>query len=461
MSHGFTRVVLCIFIVQCVVLCATALLFVSFGGSLAHEISNQDAREYMLLADSLLEDKQLHLPGLTVPETWRTPGYPAFIATIFALTNSSLAILLVVLAFIGAVTSGCIYLIGKELGLPERPATIAGMLFGFSTAVIWIPPSGMGGDIVFAFLMTVALYLLLRASSWYWLVAVGISLGIATLVRPLGLYLSLLLIIAAPFLVPRFTHGAKVVALIFATFMLAITPWMARNYSVAGHFALSSQFAFNPFYYNIPLFYAWQRGTSEEVERTKLTDTVGTRDVYALVNGFTYYDELSSIDRRFLRENLIPYTLFHIYKTIPFFIGSGINVIYATITNEIPEMPDVPFFPRAGENTATLFYAGNLLATAQNLAYYWPSTLERLVWLMLFIFAFIAPFITNGRQRRFAIFSIIMIVAIAILSSPIAQPRYRIPAEPFIWLCSILTIYSLAIRKTDLLLARKPLGPGY
>jgi K+-sensing histidine kinase KdpD len=129
---------------------------------------------------------------------------------------------------------------------------------------------------------------------------------------------------------------------------------------------------------------------------------------------------------------------------LPFFFGSGINVIYATITNEIPAF-HLPFFPLASQNTSSLFYGGSYLAVAQNLLSYWPATLERLVWLTLFLLAFAAPFFTTGMQRRFALLSVLFILAVALLASPIAQPRYRIPAEPFIWLSAALTLYNFLI----------------
>jgi hypothetical protein len=114
-------------------------------------------------------------------------------------------------------------------------------------------------------------------------------------------------------------------------------------------------------------------------------------------------------------------------------------------------MPDVPFFPRATENTSSLFYGGSYSAVIGNLFYYWPSSLERMVWLVLFILAFAAPFVTAGRQRRFTVFSVIMILAIAMLASPIAQPRYRIPAEPFIWLSAALAAAELYKRLKPIL----------
>ncbi len=443
------KVTLIVFVLQLAVLLGTSWLMTTHGGSIAHEISTQDAREYMLLGEVLLEEGKFHLPDRTEAETWRTPGYPAFVATIFALFHS-LYVLLVVLALLGALTSGVIYLIAKELLLSERNSFAAGLIFGLSPAVIWIPPSGMGGDILFAFLLVVALYCLVLLARGrdlgFSLIHMGLFLGAATLVRPIGLYIAVIFIFATFFFIPKETRSLKMPFLVLLMFALLTVPWMWRNYYVAGHFSLTSQFAFNPFFYNIPLFTAWKNGTGEEAERVKLMDSVGTRDVYALVNGYTYYDKLKAIDTAFLKENFVPYAVFHAYKMIPFFAGSGVNVIYATITNEIPNLEDIPYLPRATENTSSLFYGGDLNAVASNLVRYWPSTVERIVWALAFLLAFLAPLFARGLQRKFALLSILMILVIAGLSSPIAQPRYRIPAEPFIWLGAAICLASLRLR---------------
>ena len=448
------KVVGIIFILQIAILISVAFLFSSYGGDLTHEVMSRDTKGYVQLAQSLLADKQYHLPGIIAPETFRMPGYPFFIAIVFGLTDSSLYALLVLLALIGALTSGLIYLIGRELELSRRWSFAVALFFGISPAVIWVPATGMS-DINFVFLLTLAVYLIVRLRNaknlWIHAGLIGLLLGCMTLNRSVGLYLSPLLIFAIPLFISLRLMSRRALATIsvaFIAFCIPILPWMMRNQVVAGHFSLSSQFAFNPFFYNMPAFYAWQNHTSEESERIRLMDTVGTRDEYALVNGFTYSDQLSAIDKQFLKENLTSYLTFHLIKTVPFFAGSGVNAAYATIANEIPDMPDVPFFPRANKNTASLFYGGDFVEVIKNLLYYWPATIERILWVILFLLAFSAPLITRGRQKVFAILSVLVILTIAAFATPIAQPRYRIPAEPFIWITAALALSTLADRRT-------------
>ena len=224
------HIVTIVFLLQLAFLTGTALLFMYHGGSIVHEIGGQDAREYMLLGEQLLDSGEFRLPDKGVPETWRTPGYPFFVAVNFALTNHSLTLLLVVLALVGALTSGLMYLIGLELSLSPRAAFAAGLLFGVSPAVIWIPPSAMGGDILFIFLLTAALFILvrlIRIERWYFAtIGLGLLLGAATLVRPLGLYLSLILIASTPFFLPHTDLRKKMLCVLIAIvgFALITTP---------------------------------------------------------------------------------------------------------------------------------------------------------------------------------------------------------------------------------------------
>jgi 4-amino-4-deoxy-L-arabinose transferase-like glycosyltransferase len=455
MSRRLAYIVVLVFALQILALIGTAFVFHAYGGSISHEVSQQDAAKFMGVADSLLRGDGFEQAGYQVPDTWLTPGYPLFVAAVFWLTHHSLTALLVVIALLGALTSGLLYLIGIEVGLTKPYATAGAVLFGISPAVMWLPASGMGGDMLFVFLLTLSLWALLKSrtsNSFRYVLILGLTLGLATLTRPIGLYVSLIFI-AALFFMAAGTTLRKIlfcgVALLL--FVATLTPWMMRNYVVADHFSLSSQFAFNPFYYNIPAYLAFHIHTSESAERTKLITEVThlpwdehTSDPYILVNGFTYADELSAFDKRFLQQHFFSYVIFHTLKTIPFFVGSGVNVVYATITNEIPSLPDLPFFPKATENTSTLFYGGHIGSVLRNLLYYWPATLERMVWLVVFLLALVSPFLTRGKIRTVALLGVVTLLMVAALSSPIAQPRYRVPVEPFLWVLALLSLQTLS-----------------
>ncbi len=75
-----------------------------------------------------------------------------------------------------------------------------------------------------------------------------------------------------------------------------------------------------------------------------------------------------------------------------------------------------------------------------NLTSFLPSTFERLVWVALFLLTFAAPFFARGRARAFFVLGIMLIIVAAVLASPVAMPRYRIPVEPFIWLAALYSL---------------------
>ncbi len=313
-------------------------------GSIAHLTNGQDS-EYIPLAHSILAGRfvlpQYYFPAGVVPppETFRTPGYPFYIAAVFTLFGGShynpgqsappdfaFYMLLVSLAFLGALTSALICLLGRELDFSKRTSTAAGILFGISPAIIILPVTGLGSDMLYVFLFTLATYLAVRLpkARWplLWAAAAGFILGLGALTRPVGLYTSIILILAIPFLAGFSLRGAKQKdwrqALMLAgigllAFFLTLLPWLVRNEVVARHFSLSSIPVYSAAYYNIPMFFSFYNHTDEGAEQQKIADMIGNPDPYS-ARGFAYTDALKKIDINFLRQYLIPYAIFHAIK---------------------------------------------------------------------------------------------------------------------------------------------------
>ena len=470
-----TGVGVSVFIAQLLFLYGIHLLLVPYSGSITHLSSQQDS-EYIPLAHSILsghfELPQYYFPTNVAPspETFRTPGYPFYIAVIFTLFGGShynpghaqpdfaFYMLLVSLAFLGALTSMLIYLIGRELGFTRRVSTAAGLLFGVSPAVIFLPVTGLGSDMLYVFLFTLATYLAVRLRNMHyplaWAAGVGIVLGLGALTRPVGLYTSIIMILAIPFLAGFSVRGAKskdfkqaalLTGIGLAAFFLTLLPWLARNEIVAKHFSLSSIPVYSAADYNIPMFLSFHNHTDEEAEREKIMQSVGNPDPYTL-RGFAYTDVLKKIDIDFLHQYLFPYGVFHAIKMGPFFLGSGIDVDYSVVAIE-GHLPKISFLPQKDENLSTLLYQGQWREVLNNLTSFLPSTFERLVWVALFLLTFAAPFFARGRMRAFFVLGILLILTAAVLASPVAMPRYRIPVEPFIWLAALYALNAL-VQKT-------------
>lgn len=458
-----------IFACQLAFLAGVGALLHPYGGSIWLLVQKQDAAEYYSLAQSLLADGRFLLQSYPVPEQFRTIGYPLIIAIEFALTGGSayvpgsvlpspgdsFYISLGFLALLGAATGAITYAIGASLRLPRRFAVAAGILFGLSPAVMFLSVSGMGSDMVFVFLFTIALYLILQLQAtqrpWLSAIAIGAVMGYATLTRPVGQYFSLLLILAVPFFadarwIPKSRRAYLLAGITLAAFLVIISPWIIRNYRAAGHAAISSIPPYSFYNYNIPQFLAFHNGTSEPDENKKLIAHLGNPSGITY-RSFVYTDQINEYNKQFLKEYFLPYAIFHTIKTIPFFLGSGIDVSYAVIAIETKWQLNIPFLPHVDENLSNLVYAGNFSGVIKNLLRYWPATLERLVWAGLFFLTLLSPFLARDmRARKFFILGILFIGLAAVTSSPVVQPRYRIPVEPFIWVSAFAAATTLIQR---------------
>lgn len=459
-------------LVFCLVLASEIAFLVVVGQTLNHYdaslyelVTKQDSSEYLSLAQSMIADGNFFVHGIPTPETFRSIGFPAIIAVIFLLTGGSTYVpysvppdwgdsfylTLGFLTLVGASTSVVIYATGRALEISRTTSASAGLLFGVSPAVLFLPVSGMGSDMVFVFLFAISLYLLTQLSSeksWSYASAIGVTMGFATLTRPVGQYFALLIILAIPFFVdphwlPKFRRSILLSGIALMAFLIVVSPWLIRNYRVGGHFAISSIPPYSFYNYNIPQFLAFHNRTSEAEEQKKQAASIGNPPD-KIYRSFTYTDTIKASNREFLNEYFIPYSIFHAIKTIPFFVGSGIDVSYAVIGIETKWQLNIPFLPTVDDNLSNLVYSGAYKDALKNLLKYWPATIERLIWAILFVLALFSPFLTKDmRQRKFFILGLLFVGIAAIMASPVAQPRYRVPVEPFVWISALYSCSKL------------------
>ena len=189
----------------------------------------------MLLAGRGLIDhdpvSQSALPG-TFPEgplrpmTYRTPLYPLLLAAVFRLGGGlpDVAIGQHILVILFSVAMS--YFLAVEFG--DAVAFIAATLFGIWPAVVdsagLILTETVAG--IFVGLAAAAFYIALRRRSVPWMIVAGLLFGMATLTRPIVLYLPVVLIVV-------FFRRKGIVAFAIASSTLPIA-WAARNYVESG-----------------------------------------------------------------------------------------------------------------------------------------------------------------------------------------------------------------------------------
>lgn len=425
-----------------VVFFTVSYLLSTHGSSMQILTSQSDQHEYMLLAEQMLSEHRFALYPEFPPETFRTPLYPLLIALISFLTHSFWALFVVHAVLVGLI----VYLSIKigELLLPPQTARIAGIIFGISSGPLISTVMGLGSDLLYTLLFTYAaffLFISLERPQKKNMIAMGILLGLATLTRPVGILASIPLFLAI-FLIPV-VHRIHIryFALSVACFVLVLSPWYIRNASLSGSFFLSTIPAYNFAYYNAVWSEAFWNRTSEATERTKLLAHLGTEEPYAL-RLHTFAPQLTHIQNEYIRTHFIRYSIFHGIKTVPFFVGSGYNVINAVLAKQSPSL-HIPLFPTESSNLTTALTERDVVKALGYLKSYWFVTLERIIWLCAIIASLIAPLFARGTARRILIIGALVVLSTIILVSPVTQARYRMPAEPFIWVGAVYVFFRL------------------
>jgi len=214
-----------------------------------------DSSRYIELADSLVshqrfalskENGAVHLPlsqimreageyptvdGLT-SEIFRTPGYPVFLAI-----ARDLRIALFIQCLLSAVTVVLVYRLGLSLNLSESASAIGAIILALHPADI-VSANVILTESLFSFLVVVSLLSNLNNRSCY----SGLLLASATLVRPVSLFLGILM--------PLLQRGSLRSKLsFFAIFLIPLLLWCSRNYTEGRGFRISSVPAINSFYY--------------------------------------------------------------------------------------------------------------------------------------------------------------------------------------------------------------------
>ena len=169
----------------------------------AETLLQEDASLYWRGAAVLLEHGSFSRTfgdGL-LPQTERVPGYFLFLAGIRALSGESLVAVLIVQAFVDAIT--CILIATIADLLSTRLALPSGIL-----AALWpnliVHSGSLLSDSLFLLLFTAMLAtggLFLRTGWIRWAMLAGLALGLAILTRPVAQFLPLLMLPSA-FLLP-------------------------------------------------------------------------------------------------------------------------------------------------------------------------------------------------------------------------------------------------------------------
>jgi len=178
------------------------------------------------------------------PESFRTPGYPVFIAVIQWM-GGGIRTVLFIQCLLGSAVAVLAAMIGQSLGLSFRSAFLVGLFWAFHPALIVFDCVLLTENLFDALALT-GLFFAARIHSSWGLVCAGLLLGLATLVRPLGvLYIPAALALAWP------QVHSKIVAVVFVSIAAFLPPtlWAFRNQAVYEGFRVTTVGDLNLLYY--------------------------------------------------------------------------------------------------------------------------------------------------------------------------------------------------------------------
>lgn len=199
-----------------------------------HYVPAGDAREYVLLGQRLVAGQCYCLWGAGHPTTYRTPGFPLFLAAVFAVVGNSTLAARLALSVVGAATCVITGLIAREL-FGARAALVAGLIAATYPQLFindaWLYSESLA-TFLFASSCLAVMRVVRRPPGWRWL-GVGVLLGLTALTRPNGVYaLGATLACVALTIARRradWRRGALVAALLVLGFVVVVGPWTARN----------------------------------------------------------------------------------------------------------------------------------------------------------------------------------------------------------------------------------------
>lgn len=205
-----------------------------------HVVLKSDALGYHSLASNLLERGRFSFEKDGPPDTLRTPLYPLFVASIYALAGQRPWVVLLVQIMLDTASCWLLYLVTARI-LNRRAALLAAGFYALEPFGILYSLTLMS-ETLFVFLCVAGMYFLAGAVAAAPLrrgarvaAAGGLAFGLAALTRPIAAYIpAIVVIVLLVGLRHRLKAFAARAAAFLCVFVLTLSPWLVRNYVTFG-----------------------------------------------------------------------------------------------------------------------------------------------------------------------------------------------------------------------------------
>src|SRR3989338_1666813 len=407
-----------------------------------YPIVEGDSSSYFILAQNLLQNHVYSLSASPpfIPESFRLPGYPFFLY-FFQLLGFPLVLIIFVQMLLGSGSVVLTYLLGKKF-LSEKPAFIAAILLCIEPTTLFFS-TFVGSETVFIFALLLGIYLFLRKEENFvrgFLLAFvgGLFFGFAILTRVIAQFLPPFMFIAYLALYRKelrpYAKSAAHLAAFCIGIILVIAPWSLRNHALYGVFDISATPYVNFAQYNLPLFYAYSHNISlEETYAIYSAPLISsTTPTASLANKSIFQKQIHDS----LQGHLFSYLYFHFIKTLPFFVTDGIRDMNRFV-GLVPIPPDQTNFSDMLIRGDIVGILGCFVSPSPNL---WMLLLGSTPWMLissLWLFELVYVLIKRPSVFWFVCIASGIILYFALLTGPVTEHRYRMPAAPFMLLLAV------------------------
>lgn len=396
-----------------------------------------DSKGYILLAENLLEHGVFSVSqGEPFElESFRAPGYPVFLAALFTLFGVSFLALLVH-ALIASAAPIFLYILARPIY--EKAAFWGSIIFVFEPVRLFLSASFLS-DAFFTvlFLAMLALTFAVKEGSILRALSVGILLGVCILVRPIAIFLPLLF--AAYFVVDHHfsKRGFLVGFCVGLGALIVISPWMYRNHVVFGSWNIASVGVANLMLYNAPEFLKWKptpEGNATLAVFQAEQESLPRHEALSLARSDVFEEAFLEI----IRGREVEYIIFHVMKTVPFFISDGLRDTIRLFNVDIGVMPNISTALLKGDITTLVSYlrtGGTAITLFVVGVGFWC------VVFLLFVFESVCALLR--REWLGSLFLTLLVAYFAFLTGPVSNARYRVPVEGLMLVIAARALYRL------------------
>ncbi len=422
-------------------LIASFFLYHKFGDNVL-SFENEDALGYIMVTKSLIAGMGFARAG--IPSALRTPLLPLFLVPAYLVPAASTWIILVMQNIVASVAGVFLYRLGKLL-FGDRVGRIAGFIYVLEPYML-MTANLATTETLFNCLIIIATYFLARFFSTHKKIDLALSgavWGLATLTRPVGLYIPVVLVVllaAKNFLKKnkgaylRWLHESVIVCV---AFVAILAPWSIRQHAQFGTFRITSIDAILLYFRIAPIVVSAEEHIDYQAAILRLkTELIADNPTYTdeeANNSFRFYHYMTTTAKKLIARNPTVVAEYYALSLVPGLFGTG----YEYMLQEV-----------FGLERATTRVSYTELLLHGNLSAYWQALTHidifqltlfasAAAWVLVYLLIFWALLSRLGWSKHALAFIMIMALAgyfVFFALGPQSHARYRMPSFPFLYL---------------------------